>query len=222
VAAREDNLIPHTITPWRADVVSALLLYGVVGLEAADNDSLAPGTTAVAFRDLGAVVSEAQYSSRIADIAEVEAHRRVVEPIFTRRPFLPAPVGIVFRSREALIRWLELHYVTLTDGLSFVEGRVGARVHLSRRPGEGSDRLDVSHSAAEIFRTLRQNCAASVTLKPREGGGRHASAAFLVERQRWDGFLDVIMEEARQHPDLMFDHTGPWPPYDFVNMQFGV
>lgn len=205
-----------------ADVVSALLLYGAVGLEAADGDSLAQGTTIVGFRDLGAVVAETQYAARIPDAAEVEAHRRVVEPIFTRRPFLPAPVGIVFRSREALIRWLELHYVTLTDGLSFVEGRVGARLHLSRRAGDGSEKVDVATAAAEIFRTLRHHASASVTLKPRESGGRNASAAFLVERERWDGFLDMITEEARQRPELLFDHTGPWPPYDFVNMQFGV
>jgi hypothetical protein len=202
--------------------VSALLLYGVVGLEAADGDSLGHGTTVVGFRDLGAVVGTTQYAARVANEAEVEAHRAVVEPIFTRRPLLPAPVGIVFRSREALIRWLELHYVTLTDGLSFVEGRVGARLHLSRRTGDGNDKTDMATTSAQIFRTLRQHAAASVTLKPREMTGRNASAAFLVERDRWDGFLDVIGEEARQRPDLRFDHTGPWPPYDFVNMQFGV
>jgi hypothetical protein len=81
--------------------------------------------------------------------------------------------------------------------------------------------VDVAAKSAEIFRQLRQHAAASVTLKPREGT-RTASAAFLVERDRWAGFVDVITEEARQHPELAFDQTGPWPPYDFVNMQFGV
>jgi len=205
-----------------ADVVSALLLYGVVGMEHGDADSLAPGTSVVSFRDLGAVTAPSQYAARVPDAAEIEDNRRVVEPIFTRRPFLPAPVGIVFRSREALIRWLELHYVTLTDGLTFVDGRVGARLHLSRRSGDGTEKVDVVTTAAEVFRTLRQGSAASVTLKPREAGARHASAAFLVERERWDGFLETIAEEARRRPELIFDHTGPWPPYDFVNMQFGV
>jgi hypothetical protein len=59
-------------------------------------------------------------------------------------------------------------------------------------------------------------------LKPRENSTRNASAAFLIERDRWDGFLEIVSEEARQRPELVFEHTGPWPPYDFVNMQFGV
>ena len=202
--------------------MSALLLYGVVGLEAADVDTLGPGTSLVGFRDLGAVVADAQYATNVPTADDVEAHRAVIDPIFVKRPFLPAPVGIVFRSREALLRWLELHYVTLTDGLSFVEGRVGARLHVTRRGAETNEKLDVPGVAAEIFRALRPHASASVTLKPRDGSSRSASAAFLIERAQWDGFLDVINQEARQHPELVVSRTGPWPPYDFVNMQFGV
>ena len=200
--------------------VSALLLFGVVGLEAADGDSLAPNTTVVAFRDLGAVVAPAPYTPREPDAGEIQAHREVAEAIFRRRAFLPAPVGIVFRSREAVIRWIEIHYITLTDGLSFVEGRLGSRVHLLRRPGELTD-VDMAATSADIFRTLRQHASASVTLKPRDGS-RNASAAFLVEHDSWEGFIDVVSEEARLRPELHVEQTGPWPPYDFVNMQFGV
>ena len=201
--------------------MTALLLYGVVELEGSDGDSLAPGTGIVAFRDLGAVVRPAEYEVRTPSLDEVAGHRDVVEAIFHKRPFLPAPIGIVFRSRDALVRWLELHSVTLTDGLGFVEGRLGARLHVSRPAGDGLEAVDVAAKAAEIFRQLRQHAAASVTIKPRDGL-RGASAAFLIERDRWDGFVDVVTEEARQHPELAFDQTGPWPPYDFVNMQFGV
>ncbi len=201
--------------------MSGLLLYGVVELEGTDGDSLSPGTSIVAFRDLGAVVTPAPYESRQCDDREIHAHREIVESIFHRRPFLPAPIGTVFRSRDALVRWLELHAVTLSDGLGFVEGRLGARLHLAGRLTAGLDAGDLGAKAAEIFRQLRQHAAASVTLKPREPG-RTASAAFLLDRDRWGGFVELVNQEAQQHPDLTFDQTGPWPPYDFVNMQFGV
>ena len=201
--------------------MSGLLLYGVVELEGSDGDSLAPGTSIVAFRDLGAVVAPARYEARSVDTRDVESHREIVESIFRRRPFLPAPIGVVFRSRDVLVHWLELHAVTLTDGLGFVEGRVGARLHLTGRLTAGLEPVDIAARSAEIFRQLRPHAAASITLKPREPG-RSASAAFLVEHDRWPGFIDLVNQEARQHPDLEFDQTGPWPPYDFVNMQFGV
>ena len=201
--------------------MSGLLLYGVVELEGSDGDSVAPGTGLVAFRDLGAVVTPAAYEARTGDDHEVQAHRAIAESIFQRRPFLPAPVGVVFRSREAVLRWLELHAVTLTDGLGFVEARLGARLHLSGRATAGLEGVDVTAKSAEIFRQLRQHATASVTIKPRVPG-RSASAAFLVERDRWASFVEVVSQEARQHPELTFEQTGPWPPYDFVNMQFGA
>ena len=201
--------------------MSGLLLYGVVELEGSDGDSLAPNTGIVAFRDLGAVVRPSPYVARSADAAEVESHREIVESIFLKRPFLPAPIGVVFRSREVLVHWLELHSVTLTDGLGFVEGRVGARLHLAPRPATDVEPVDIGSKSPEIFRELRQHAAASITLKPREPG-RSASAAFLVERDRWQGFVNLVDQEARQHRELIFEQTGPWPPYDFVNMQFGV
>jgi hypothetical protein len=115
---------------------------------------------------------------------------------------------------------MELHYVTLSDGLGFVEGRLAARVHLSLRPGSAGE-TDVASVAAETFRMLRQHAAASVTLKT-SNGPRAASAAFLVERERWTNFVDTVAGEAQARPALQFRQTGPWPPYDFVNMQFGV
>ena len=201
--------------------MTALLLYGVVELEGGNSEPLTPDTSVVAFRDVGAVVAGSEYKRLTPGLTDVEAHREIVDSICTRRSFLPAPVGVVFRSADGLVRWLELHYVTLRDGLTFVEGRFGARVHLSLRDGKLADDVDVSAVAAEAFRHFRSHAAASAAIRTPDAT-RHASAAFLVERERWDVFVDMVKEEARHHPSLRFEHTGPWPPYDFVNMQFGI
>ena len=219
--------------------MSALRLFGVV---AADGETrpFAPETRVVTFRDLAAVVSPTPYARPELADGDVATYRSVVESVFAQRAILPAPAGVVFRSRDALERWLELHFVTLTDALAYVEGRVGARVHVLRkadrlstavaavgagpvtsiveRPEEPA--LDVGAIAAESFRVLRRLAAASVTIRPTasEAG---ASASFLLERDRWSAFEEAVAEEARRDFELEFRVTGPWPPYDFVRMQFG-
>lgn len=200
--------------------MTGLLLFGIAQLEGGHAESFASATTTIAFRDVGAVVAETEYARRVPDTPDIDAHRAIVDAVSARRPFLPAPIGVVFRSADALSRWLELHYVTLRDGLTFVEGRLGARVHLSLRDGKYADDVDVAALAAESFRHFRSHAAASVVLKTGDSA-RQASAAFLVERERWEVFVDMVKEEARHHPSLRFEHTGPWPPYDFVHMQFG-
>jgi hypothetical protein len=47
------------------------------------------------------------------------------------------------------------------------------------------------------------------------------SAAFLVEQELWTEFAKEVEERGKQAPNLRFELTGPWPPYDFVQMQLG-
>ena len=212
--------------------MSPLRLYGVTGHDGGDV-VLPHGVELVRFRDLAAAVSPtAQARPPLAE-ADVEAQRSVVGAVFARQAVLPAPAGTVFRSSDALARWLELHYFALSDALAFVEGRAGARVHVARRaestlaavPRAEELAIDIDEAAAEAFRLFRRHAVASVGLRAKANTPAAdvaaASAAYLVERDRWRVFADVVAEEARRDPGLLFRLTGPWPPYDFVRMQFG-
>jgi hypothetical protein len=183
------------------------------------------GVSLVPFRDLCAVVSD--QASFILDEAspnEVARHRSIVDAIFQRAPVIPAPVGVVFRGPDVLKRWMELHYVSLSGALEFVEDRVVARVHISRadaKPGDEEAGADLAANATEAFRALRRNAVASLPLRLEKVTGLMLSASFLVERDLWKDFLRAMEEQHEAHHKLRFEITGPWAPYDFVRMQFG-
>jgi hypothetical protein len=48
------------------------------------------------------------------------------------------------------------------------------------------------------------------------------SAAYLVERELWSDFLEAVKDERDRYKQLHIELTGPWPPHDFVRMQFGA
>lgn len=56
------------------------------------------------------------------DEDEMNDYTRVLEEVQGTATVLPAPPGTVFRSRENLTRWLELHYFTLTQTMGSIEG----------------------------------------------------------------------------------------------------
>ena len=205
----------------------AIRLHAVTLADAAQNVPVAEDSPValIPFRDLCAVVSD-QRSFVLDETtpAVVEEHRRIVDRIFHQASVVPAPVGVVFRSPEVLKRWMELHYVSLTDALEFVEDREVARVHIVRADGR-SDELeagsDLAAAAAESFRALRRRAVAAVPLRLEEVTGLVLSAAFLVERDLWKEFSNAVEEQQDAHHLLRFDLTGPWAPYDFVRMQFG-
>ena len=199
----------------------ALKLFGVTLNDAHLTNMIVPDTETVVIRDLAAVCGTVEYREIDQDGAAASAHDLVVSVLAARGTVLPAPVGVVFRSRDSVQRWLELHYGALTDAMSFVENRVGARVHVFRRPVEDDRALavEVSTVAEDAVRALKQCAVATLPLRADKTTGVLLSAAFLVERDKWSDLADEIDAQSKLAVGLQFDLSGPWPPYDFVQMQ---
>jgi len=207
--------------------LSALRLYGVAAVESGQTSSLAEGTTLTHYRALAAIVEASSYLTVNLDDGEMSKYLRVLEEAYGHAAVLPAPPGTVFQSHSTLTRWLELHYFTLTEALAVIEGHAAARVSITmqEKQDDGDARKTFAALAAESLKLLRSQAAATVTL-PRadsdEEDGVVARASFLIDTQRWQLFADTVSKESQRQPALDFHVTGPWPPYDFVRMQFGA
>jgi hypothetical protein len=201
----------------------ALTLYGVTFNETHEAHFAVDGTNTVVVRDLAAICGDSDYKVIEPTAERVQRYAEIVGIYAEHGPVLPAPVGVIFKARDAVERWLELHYVALSDALSFVDNRVVGRVHVWR-PGPPEDReagSDLAAVAAESLRLLRRSAVTTVPLRVEKVTGIVLSAAFLVEQDLWKEFAAEVEEQGRRAPNLRFELTGPWPPYDFVQMQLG-
>ena len=167
-----------------------LRLFGIAGMEPSARGTTAPlaaDTELVTYRDVGAIVEPATYAAEPVGTVALERHRTVVDDVFARRSIVPAPPGTVFRSRDALAGWLELHYYTLVEALAFVEDRAVARVaiawassaelspqraaplHLGPdTPDEGTTEADaLVAEASEPFQALRREAVSLLVLADR-------------------------------------------------------
>ena len=207
-------------------------MYGVASIEANSVASLAEGTSIVPFRMLGAVVAPTRYSRVVLDEPEMNEYTRILEEAQSNGAVLPAPPGTVFRNREGLARWLELHYFTLTQAMGIVEGHGEARVLITKTstahppdatPGEIKEKTkELAGVASDSMRVLRGQAAATISLPVRDDDTTVvAHASFLVDMERWALFSELVAKEDQRHTDLEFRLSGPWPPYDFVRMEFG-
>jgi hypothetical protein len=71
---------------------------------------------------------------------------------------------------------------------------------------------------AEIFEGLRDVSVASRSNKP-IGDRMIMNAAFLVARTLEQAFDTRVKEIGQRYEKLTFKYTGPWPPYNFVNIR---
>jgi hypothetical protein len=71
---------------------------------------------------------------------------------------------------------------------------------------------------SEIFEALRDVAVASRANKP-IGDKMIMNAAFLVSRDREQAFDAKVKAVGGKYAHLTFRYTGPWPPYNFVNIR---
>ena len=177
----------------------SLRVFGIMMQDGHTQPRLDDGLKLLLFRDLAAVTQEGDFKGGEVDTPEIEQHLNIVQALFAHDPILPAPVGCVFRNSEVLQRWMELHYVAISDALAWVEDRHAARVHITRAMGRESDKeagSDLAAIAAEVTRSLRRRSVSAVPLRSEEVTGIVLSAAYLVERDLWEEFSDAVKDEA--------------------------
>jgi hypothetical protein len=93
-----------------------------------------------------------------------------------------------------------------------------ARMQLGRMIDKALAERSIAY-VREIYEALRGVCVASRDNQP-IGDKMIMNAAFLVERDREAEFDSAVNKIARKYGQrLKFKYTGPWPPYNFVNIR---
>lgn len=93
-----------------------------------------------------------------------------------------------------------------------------ARVQLGRLLEREMEKL-ANELVTDIYETLAPVAVASRSNKP-IGDQMIMNAAFLVDRVDEEEFDRTVKGLGEKHSDLLsFTYTGPWPPYNFVNVK---
>ena len=127
----------------------------------------------------------------------------------------------VLWDRDQIIREIEEEDEDIRRLKSEISSQKGSTYFARMQYGRLIDAALQSRSeryVAEIFDSLRSVSVASRSNKP-IGDRMIMNAAFLVSRQMEHAFDSRVKEIGQQYEELTFKYTGPWPPYNFVNIR---
>jgi hypothetical protein len=127
----------------------------------------------------------------------------------------------VLWDREQIIRDIEEEDEDIRRLKGEISSRKGSTYFARMQYGRLIDAALQARSeqyVAEVFRALRDVSVASRSNKP-IGDRMIMNAAFLVARDMEHAFDMRVKAIGQQLVKLTFKYTGPWPPYNFVNIR---
>jgi hypothetical protein len=127
----------------------------------------------------------------------------------------------VLWDRDAVIRQIEEEDEDIHRLKSEIASQKGSTYFARMQYGRLIDAALQARSeryVAEIFERLRDVSVAARANKP-IGDRMILNAAFLVSRDAEEAFDARVKELGAEHDKLTFKYTGPWPPYNFVNIR---
>ena len=127
----------------------------------------------------------------------------------------------VLWDRDVMVREIELQDEDVRRLKQEISASKGSTYFARMQYGRLVDAALQAHSekyVAEIFDGLREVAVASRANKP-IGDKMIMNAAFLVSRNKESAFDARVKEIGAQFDKLTFKYTGPWPPYNFVNIR---
>jgi hypothetical protein len=150
-------------------------------------------------------------------------HEEVVEALMRERDLLPVRFGTLLEDEAAAQRALEERSEELVNSLDRVRGAVELAVRAHRREsdeaqsfGSGAEYMQAKARRAEAARLLHDPLAFLARDSVVRQGPELLRAAYLVDRDAVDGFVEMVKRLEATLEDVQVVCTGPWPPYSFT------
>ncbi len=169
------------------------------------------------YRDFAPVVSNAAVKKYEVSDEDVELHRRVEEQVMKEHSVLPVAYGMVFKNKKLLLFAMSAGYKAMKKAMNEVDNRVelGVKVFQSKEAAawDGKEKCK-----SDFLEALKKKAVQSKELKL-FSDRLVLNASFLVDRDKIDDFSGEVGHLGNKYPNLKLQYSGPWPPYNFVDIQ---
>lgn len=195
--------------------MSHLYLYCITKKEDLELESTGIEGNAVysiPFRKVQAVVSEAGKTEYEPDEQLIKQHKEVTSEVLENHSVLPVAYGMAFKNKKILRHNLNNTYALLRKSLLSVR----RKIELGVKVFQPSD-TETNFNPENFLEPLEE-----IAVKTGEGDlftdKLLLNHSFLVKRGKQEEFTEQIQELEEKYDDLKIKYTGPWPPYNFVDV----
>ena len=204
---------------------NALYAYGVIEQEDLEFDiegvNGAERAYTVDHRTLSALVSDIDTVEPEATDENARRHNEVLQRLLEDgdgRTVVPMQFGMAFKNERTLKSVLRETRPAFRRALRDVDDKVELGLKVLAEEGAEVDREAVEEAVSERFEGLAEGSTDDDLFSDRLVVNR----SFLVDRENRDAFDEAVGTFQDEHDDLLVQYTGPWAPYNFVEIEIGA
>jgi hypothetical protein len=203
-----------------------LYTYGIIEQEELELDieGVADATQiyTVDYKSFSAVVSDIDTTEPDRTDGDVEAHNAVLQRVLEYdggRTVVPMSFGMAFKSARTVKGVLRGARRAIHSTFNDIEGTVELGVKILVPADNGVSQEDIQAAVTSQLTELSINETENDLFTDR----LIVNKSYLVDRNQrgiFDAAIDEI--EAEYNDELIIKYTGPWPPYNFVDIHIGA
>ena len=186
-------------------------------------DGVGGGSTlrTVEYRSLAALVTDTDTTDPDRSDEAVAAHDSVLQTVIERddvETVVPMGFGMAFKNARTLKGVMRGARRALRKALNDVEGCVELGVKLVGPAEEMADTDELRDRLESELAPLSVGQTDDDLFSDRLVANR----SYLVEQDQRDAFDDAIDAIDADYEDVLVKYTGPWAPYNFVDIRIGA
>ncbi|MFZ0447310.1 MAG: GvpL/GvpF family gas vesicle protein [Bacillus sp. (in: firmicutes)] len=196
------------------------------------------------YKNLNLIYSNVNKSIFEPDIHTLKEHNRVLELFLETSTVLPFSFGTIMNNKEAIEEFLDKHSEEINSLLDEYTGKfevglkivtqeyiVEQKVESERADGkeylmsfyrehkEKKSRMEnIQKSINPLLNLLKEQCY-KYTLTHTDQGLAIFNASYLIEKEKYSFYKNAVLDFSQSHSDFIYHFSGPWPPYNFVNIK---
>jgi glycosyltransferase involved in cell wall biosynthesis len=131
---------------------------------------------------------------------------------------IPVAYGMAFKNKKLLLVAMSAGYTAMMKASKVIDNKVELGVKVLLPPKDEHARDEMEQFRTDVLSRLEKKSAQRKELK-RFSDRLVLNASFLVDREGVDNFSEEVRSLERDRPYLKFMYSGPWPPYNFVDIR---
>lgn len=219
------HCIVNAVSDTESMVESALYAYGVL-----EHEDLELETNGVEGAEKAYTIDHDSLSVLVSDVDTMDieqseentrAHADVLQEVLEYdggRTVIPMGFGMVFKDARTLNNLVREARPVFRRTLNEIDGmyELGLKV-----VADADAEVDAEAIEEEVTRRF-DDLAAETTENDQFSDRLIVNRSFLVDRDDRDAFDRAVGQFEEEHDDLLVQYSGPWPPYNFVDIQIGA